>query len=315
LAYYATTGTTLSGLTTANNGVLVTDGSGVPSISTTLPSNLLIKSTKIGLILDTNANGMLKLSPISSSVNYFEFKNAATAGTPIITLTGTDSNIPLKLLTIGTGQLSLQSAHATQPILIASGTGLQHVTSLNFSNTSASRDVTFPDATGTLLMTGVAINSVPSITFSSTSGIIGTTTNDSAAAGSVGEYVESVLGSGSAVSLSNGTGTNITSISLTAGDWDFWGQYNVTFNSTTVYTRQGGQISTTSGTIVSTGSAAPTNDVTHPSVTSGGEILFNPIGMGRISLSGTTTLYLNTRCFFSVSTATAYGFLAARRRR
>lgn len=42
LAYYASTGTTVVGLTSANNGVLRTDGSGVPSISSTLPSGLTI---------------------------------------------------------------------------------------------------------------------------------------------------------------------------------------------------------------------------------------------------------------------------------
>lgn len=44
LAYYATTGNTVSGLATANSGVLVTSGSGVPSISTTLPGGLTIGS-------------------------------------------------------------------------------------------------------------------------------------------------------------------------------------------------------------------------------------------------------------------------------
>lgn len=40
LAWYAANGTTVSGLTTANSGVLVTSAGGVPSISTTLPDGL-----------------------------------------------------------------------------------------------------------------------------------------------------------------------------------------------------------------------------------------------------------------------------------
>lgn len=40
LAYYASSGTAVSGLATANNGVLVTNGSGVPFISSTLPSGM-----------------------------------------------------------------------------------------------------------------------------------------------------------------------------------------------------------------------------------------------------------------------------------
>lgn len=42
LTWYAANGTTVSGLATANNGVLVTSAGGVPSISTTLPSGLTI---------------------------------------------------------------------------------------------------------------------------------------------------------------------------------------------------------------------------------------------------------------------------------
>ncbi len=44
LGYYAAGGTAISGLTTGNNGVLVTSGGGVPSISSTLPSALAIPS-------------------------------------------------------------------------------------------------------------------------------------------------------------------------------------------------------------------------------------------------------------------------------
>lgn len=42
LAYYASTGTAVSGLATANSSVLVTDGSGVPSLSTNLPTAVTI---------------------------------------------------------------------------------------------------------------------------------------------------------------------------------------------------------------------------------------------------------------------------------
>ncbi len=42
IAWYAATGTAISGLTTANNALLVTDSSGAPSLSSTLPSALTI---------------------------------------------------------------------------------------------------------------------------------------------------------------------------------------------------------------------------------------------------------------------------------
>ena len=53
--------------------------------------------------------------------------------------------------------------------------------------------------------------------------IHGTGTNDSAAAGYVGEVIESNVPIGSAISISAGVAANITSITLTAGDWDIWG--------------------------------------------------------------------------------------------
>src|SRR5882757_8502056 len=70
--------------------------------------------------------------------------------------------------------------------------------------------ISLPDpgsSTATVQYVGASLGaaSATSVTFSSTSGIIGTTTNDSAAAGSVGEIISSVIASGSAVSLTNST--------------------------------------------------------------------------------------------------------------
>ncbi len=64
LAYYQSGGTTLSGLATLTNGILVTDPSGVPSISHTLPAGLNFgQPSTIDL---TNANaGTLPLTAIA----------------------------------------------------------------------------------------------------------------------------------------------------------------------------------------------------------------------------------------------------------
>lgn len=47
LAYYASSGTAVSGLATANNGILVTNGSGVPSIATDIPTAVTIGGAAI----------------------------------------------------------------------------------------------------------------------------------------------------------------------------------------------------------------------------------------------------------------------------
>lgn len=149
------------------------------------------------------------------------------------------------------------------------------------------------------------------ITFSSTSGIIGTTTNDNAAAGSVGEYIESVITSGAPVSLTSSAAANITSISLTAGDWDVWGSLVMAWAvGTTSVNRQGG-INTVSVTLPTGPYITKTNN---PTTTGTGDEGY-PVPSRRISLSATTTVYLVAFSVFSVSTMDAYGFIAARRAR
>jgi hypothetical protein len=77
LAYYATgPGTTVSALTTANNGILVTDGSGVPSISSTLPAAVQGNITGTGTLISgatgtgfTVALGTSTMSGVLPSAN------------------------------------------------------------------------------------------------------------------------------------------------------------------------------------------------------------------------------------------------------
>jgi hypothetical protein len=220
----------------------------------------------------------------------------------------------MTIATKGTGTFLIQTAALTNQFTFASGTSSQHNTIFNLPSTSANRTVTFPDADGTLLMTGQAISTVPSIAFSSTSGVIGTTTNDSAAALSVGQIISSVVAD-STVSLTSNTSADATSISLTAGDWDVWG--NVAFNGAagTLVIINIGWISTTSATL-------PASNLYATQFFSGGGTAIYAVAPSsfcvpaqRISLSGTTTVYLSARSAFSVSTSTVGGAIYARRRR
>src|SRR5262245_50475602 len=73
--------------------------------------------------------------------------------------------------------------------------------------------------------------------------LTGTTTNDNAATGKIGEYLESEILIGSHVQLTNATAANITSLSLTAGDWNVWGQVNTDPAATTTTSLVAGWIS------------------------------------------------------------------------
>lgn len=177
-----------------------------------------------------------------------------------------------------------------------------------FSNTSGKL---LADSGSTLsqyaLLTGATFTGAitcASIAFS-TSGVIGTTTNNDAAAGSVGQLIEANIGT---VGLTTGVSANIGSISLTAGDWDVFGvaEYKGAGAITSI---QAG-INTTSATIPNTGLYVQFN---LPFTAGTNQDI--PIPIRQISIPATTTVYLVTKVSFSAGAIDTYGYLAARRRR
>jgi hypothetical protein len=141
--------------------------------------------------------------------------------------------------------------------------------------------------------------------------ITGSNTNDSAAAGQVGEVISANVTPGSAVALGNGLNGHIAQISLTAGDWDVWGNVVFAFSGTS----GSSAICWISSVFASSPSDANGGALT--GITTSSAIintLYQPAGMRQISLSSTTTIYLAVTATFS-GTATAYGFIGARRMR
>lgn len=134
----------------------------------------------------------------------------------------------------------------------------------------------------------------------------------SSGAGNVGEVVSSLVASGSAVSLTTATPANITSISLTAGDWDVQANVNVLGASTTTAAAALQQvgISTTSATLPTDGSQVI---VAVPVATTTSFNTGASIPRVRINVSITTTVYLVAEATFTAGTVTAYGGITARR--
>ena len=141
----------------------------------------------------------------------------------------------------------------------------------------------------------------------------GTATNDNAGAGIVGEFISSTVLVGAAVALTTATPANITSISLTAGDWDVWG--TVAFNpaGTTTITDEFGGINTVSATLPTAPGSGAYASFSLPFTVGAGCVF--PVGTARLSLASTTTVYLVAQANYAVSTMGAYGFIGARRRR
>ncbi len=158
-----------------------------------------------------------------------------------------------------------------------------------------------------------AMNVTGKITPGQVNGIVGTTTNNNAASGSVGEFVESVVTSASPVSVTtSGVVQNVTSISLTAGDWDVEGFVGgIATNATTTVSRSQGSISTTSATHDLTAYAAILESTVTPGT--GTPFWAAAISRKRLSIAATTTVYLITSVSFAVSTCAAFGKINARR--
>ena len=146
-------------------------------------------------------------------------------------------------------------------------------------STSGSITLQEPAVAGTTVLTLPAVTGNVLV---STGQLIGngTTTNDSASAGQVGEYVESSFGTYTVTT----TVSNPTSLSLTAGDWDV-----------TIVTSGGGASATATASRVGINTSASTlgsQAIDHlPFVND----TVNGISAGmftkRISLSATTTVY------------------------
>jgi hypothetical protein len=143
-----------------------------------------------------------------------------------------------------------------------------------------------------------------------TLGVSGTTTNNNAAAGITGEFKSSVVLAASPVALADNIAANVTSISLTAGDWDVWG--NIRLNGSTFNMDGAGVWSSTVSAVQPTTEKVNAFDV---DVGNELEAWGSSIPYQRISISSTTTVYLSVQCGFSTGTVSASGQIFARRAR
>lgn len=169
------------------------------------------------------------------------------------------------------------------------------------------------DTSPTLVTPILGAASATSLTFTSTTGVVGATTNNAAATGSVGESVDASVGSGSAIGISNATPTNVTNVSLTAGDWDISGTiYYIPAGSASVTQLEGSLSTTTAARDLGAGDYA---SMTFPGTVLPSASYGFALPTRRLSISSTTSLFLVAFCAFSIGTMTTYGALHARRMR
>ena len=132
----------------------------------------------------------------------------------------------------------------------------------------------------------------------------GTTTNDDAKAGEIGEYLSATGSTG----FSNNVPANIATLSLTAGDWDVRGQ--VAFGTTLGILEARAWLSSASGASAPLGESIISLAGGTTVLSAGTQLLAGP---ARFSLGADATVYLGGLARFTSGAATANGTLSARR--
>lgn len=139
----------------------------------------------------------------------------------------------------------------------------------------------------------------------------GTNTNDAAASGYVGEILTSEVTYASRFGLVSGTASTITSMTLTAGDWDVTAVAGFETTGGGVASEYHIEISTTAPpTIITAPNQGGTVGIHITCVANQGQAF--PAGPRQVLISVPTTVYLKCLSTFTFN-QTAYGFLRARR--
>lgn len=127
-----------------------------------------------------------------------------------------------------------------------------------------------------------------------------------------GEFVSSFVLEGSAVSFTSGAAQNITSITLSAGDWDVEGTAATSPAVGTTTTGTTFAISLTSASLEVPSSSGWSEARTTSTTSAGGRVVL-PLSRRRVNVTTTTTVYLVGGASFSGGTLGGYGAITARR--
>lgn len=159
-----------------------------------------------------------------------------------------------------------------------------------------------------LLAKGSDTNIALSLTGKGNSGVLsqGITSGSYASSGNTGEIILSQILYDSSVSFSSGSIKNLTSITLTAGNWLLFGNINWTCTESSITYGYIG-ISVTSATLADTSlfTVIPSTGISNNAVLSGNAVSYP------VSITTTTTYYMVGQIGFSSGTASGCGLIYA----
>ncbi len=140
----------------------------------------------------------------------------------------------------------------------------------------------------------------------------GTTTNDNAGAGFVGEVITTNVTLTNAKQITTNSSITLGSVSLTAGDWDCRGTAVHALSNTTTATRLSASLVTTDGVLGIEGTDGTTAIIPVSAGSPGNDLKLGP---ARFSLASLTTVFLVDGATFATSQLWAYGSATCRRMR
>lgn len=303
----------------------ICDNSGTYKIITTSGSTSFAPTN--ATYITQTANSTLTNEQALSALATGIVKNTTTTGVLSIAIAGTDYQAPattfagygisdtsanfLASITNETGS-GLVVGNNT-PTFITPVLGVASGTSLTLSSLTSGR-ITFSTTSGLLTddadFTTTGGDTLVATKFSGAT--VGVTTNSNASAGNVGEYINAELVAASRVSMTASVAKTITSISLTAGDWDVDGAVFFFPAATTTVNNYISNISLTNNTLDQT-ILSRWKKVTFGAGIVTGQDQFTVSTHSRVSLASTTTVYLIGYTVFGTSTMEAYGSIEARR--
>jgi hypothetical protein len=275
----------------ADSGIaFTTDGTLAANSDALIPTEKAIKTyVDTGLALD-----------LKKANNLSDLANAATSRTNLGVAIGTNVQAYSAQLdsiaAIGNGIVAHTAANTFTARTIT-GTANQ-ITVTNGDGVAGNPTLSTPQ--------DIATSSMPTF-----AGII-STAQTTPAAGQIGELISATATTGS---LTSNVAVNITSVSLTAGVWDV--QSYVEFDTTGTIagnTQYFGAISTTTASLTGTGENGTAQTGGQLAVSGTNGVGFH-VGSTRVTITSTTTIYLNCRGFASVTftNVTATGVLRAAR--
>jgi hypothetical protein len=149
--------------------------------------------------------------------------------------------------------------------------------------------------------------------------LVGVTDGSAAAAGNIGEYLSSIKTVSAGVAIVNSTATQITSLTLTAGDWDLWGEvvFDNPVGGAATFSYGEAAIWTTTAAFPTTSQfPADAADYAQEETPTGNNTgITLQLGPVRVSITTNTTYFLNAESVYSATSQKVGGALRARRRR